>query len=68
MSSVWGNSLKLTLFGEGRGAVVGGTLDGFPAGVTVDLDRIKRGLKLRQGSINFNSARREEERPIFFRE
>lgn len=63
MSSVWGNSLKLSLFGEGRGAVVGGTLDGFPAGVKVDLDRIKRGLKLRQGTINFNSARREEERP-----
>ena len=63
MSSVWGSNLKLSLFGEGRGAVVGGTLDGFPAGVTVDLDRIKRGLKLRQGSINFSAARREEERP-----
>lgn len=63
MGSVWGNNLKLSLFGEGRGAVVGGTLHGFPAGVTIDLDRIKRGLKLRQGSINFTAARKEEERP-----
>lgn len=63
MGSVWGNNLKLSLFGEGRGAVVGGTLHGFPAGVTVDLDRIKRGLKLRQGSVNFTTARKEEERP-----
>ena len=63
MGSVWGNNLKLSLFGEGRGAVVGGTLHGFPAGVTVDIDRIKRGLKLRQGSVNFTAARKEEERP-----
>ena len=49
MSSVWGSNLKLSLFGEAHGQMVGGTLHNFPAGVTVNLDRIKLGLKLRQG-------------------
>ena len=63
MSSVWGNNLKLSIFGEAHGTMVGGTLHNFPAGVTVNLDRIKLGLKLRQGSNNFTAARKDEDRP-----
>ncbi len=64
MSSVWGNNLKLSVFGEAHGQMIGGTLHNFPAGVTVNLDRIKLGLKLRQGSNNFTAARKEEDRPM----
>ena len=63
MSSVWGSNLKLSLFGEAHGQMVGGTLHNFPAGVVVNLDRIKLGLKLRQGSNNFTAARKDEDRP-----
>ena len=63
MSSVWGSNLKLSIFGEAHGPMIGGTLHNFPAGVVVNLDRIKLGLKLRQGSNNFTAARKDEDRP-----
>lgn len=63
MSSIWGTNLKISLFGESHGQVVGGTLHNFPAGVTINLDRIKLALKLRQGGNNFTMVRKEEERP-----
>ncbi len=63
MSSTWGSNLKLSIFGEAHGQMVGGTLHNFPAGVVVNLDRIKLGLKLRQGSNNFTAARKDEDRP-----
>ncbi|HOK82109.1 MAG TPA: chorismate synthase [Clostridia bacterium] len=63
MSSVWGKNLQISLFGESHGQMVGGTLHNFPAGIPVNMDRIKLALKLRQGSNNFNKARKEEERP-----
>lgn len=63
MSSVWGNAIKISVFGEAHGQYVGGTMHDFPAGVTLNMDRIKLALKLRQGSINFTSARKAEERP-----
>lgn len=63
MSSIWGNNLKISLFGESHGLTVGGTLHNFPAGVPLNLDRIKLALKLRQGGNNFTKVRKEEERP-----
>lgn len=63
MSSSWGNHLKLSIFGESHGDIVGGTLHDFPAGIYVDLDKIKLGLKLRQGSNNFTTAKKVEDRP-----
>ena len=51
------------MFGEVQGDIVGGTLHDFPIDVAVNLDRIKLGLKLRQGSVNFASANRAEDRP-----
>jgi chorismate synthase len=63
MSSFWGKTLKLSMFGEVQGQIVGGTLHDFPKGVTVNTDRIKLGLKLRQGIINFNDAFKAEDTP-----
>ncbi|HQC55218.1 MAG TPA: chorismate synthase [Clostridia bacterium] len=64
MSSVWGNNIKLSIFGEAQGEVFGGTLHDFPAGIPVNLDRIKLGLKLRLGNINFTSMRKQDDRPV----
>lgn len=63
MSSTWGSQLRLSLFGEAHGPFVGGTLHDFPAGIPLNLDRIKLALKLRQGNNNFTRARKEEDRP-----
>lgn len=36
MGSVWGNAVKLSIFGESHGGGIGCVLDGFPAGVPYD--------------------------------
>ena len=36
MGSVWGNNLKLSIFGESHGGGIGCVLDGFPSGVAFD--------------------------------
>lgn len=40
MSSVWGNHLKLSIFGESHGPAIGVVIDSLPAGVTLDWEEI----------------------------
>ncbi len=40
MSSSFGQSLKLTLFGQSHGAGIGIVLDGFPAGMPIDMEAL----------------------------
>ena len=40
MSSMWGNYLKLSIFGESHGAGIGVVVDGLPAGEPVDMAAI----------------------------
>ena len=40
MSSVIGNKLKLSVFGESHGSAIGCVLDGVPAGLELDMQRI----------------------------
>jgi chorismate synthase len=43
-SNTIGNILKFTSFGESHGTAVGGVLDGFPAGITIDEEFIQTAL------------------------
>lgn len=38
MFNSFGNILRLTSFGESHGKGIGGVVDGFPAGITIDMD------------------------------
>lgn len=38
--SVYGENIKLTVFGESHGEAVGAVLDGIPAGYKIDMDRV----------------------------
>ena len=38
MFNSFGNIFRLTSFGESHGPGVGGVIDGFPAGIKVDMD------------------------------
>lgn len=41
MSSVSiGKNIKLSIFGESHGKYIGGVADGFPYGVSIDLDEL----------------------------
>lgn len=56
----FGHLLKLTTFGESHGATIGGIIDGFPAGLAVNLDAIQAELNRRRpGQSNIVTQRKE---------
>ena len=56
----FGNLLKLTTFGESHGNTMGGIIDGFPAGVSIDLDAIQNELNRRKpGQSKIVTQRKE---------
>ena len=66
MSSTYGDHLKLSIFGQSHGAAIGMTLDGIPAGLPVDLDKLQMFLNRRApGQNDFSTPRREEDQPEF---
>lgn len=44
MFNSFGNILRLTSFGESHGKGIGGVIDGFPAGITIDMDFVQKEL------------------------
>lgn len=66
MSGTFGLSLKLTLFGQSHGAGVGAVLDGFPAGMPIDMDALAAMQRRRApGQDDLTTARRESDEPEF---
>ncbi|MFD2568246.1 chorismate synthase [Pseudotenacibaculum haliotis] len=58
--NTFGNLLKLTTFGESHGAAIGGIIDGFPAGVSIDLEAIQKELDRRKpGQSKIVTQRKE---------
>lgn len=66
MSSTYGDIIKLSIFGQSHGEAIGMTLDGVPAGLPVDLDRLQEFLNRRRpGQNDHSTPRREEDMPEF---
>ena len=66
MSSTYGESLKLSIFGQSHGPAIGMTLDGIPAGLPVDFDKLQAFLNRRApGQNDWSTPRKEEDRPEF---
>ena len=66
MSSTYGENLKLSIFGQSHGQGIGMTLDGIPAGLPVDLDKLQQFLNRRApGQNDWSTPRKEEDRPEF---
>ena len=66
MSSVFGEHFRLTLFGQSHGAAIGAVLDGFPAGMRIDMEALLFHLARRApGTGAVTTARRETDRPEF---
>lgn len=60
MFNTFGNILQLTCFGESHGKGIGGVIDGFPAGVSVDESFIQNELDRRKpGQSKLTTARKE---------
>lgn len=56
-----GTALRLTIFGESHGELVGAVLDGLPAGTVIDLSRIQRDLDMRRPAPLIGTARQESD-------
>ena len=66
MSSTYGENLKLSIFGQSHGPAIGMTLDGIPAGLPVDLEKLQAFLNRRApGQNDWSTPRKEEDKPEF---
>ena len=66
MSSTYGENLKLSIFGQSHGAAIGMTLDGIPAGLAVDFEKLQIFLNRRApGQNDWSTPRKEEDKPEF---
>ena len=66
MSSSYGENIRLTIFGQSHSPAVGVTIEGIPAGETLDLEELRRFLARRApGQKAWSTARRETDEPEF---
>ena len=66
MSSTYGEILKLSIFGQSHGPAIGMTLDGIPAGLSVDTAQLQRFLNRRAPGQNaYSTPRKETDAPEF---
>ena len=64
MTSSWGKILKLSVFGQSHGPYIGMVLDGLPAGLPVDMERLKAFMRRRApGKAAWASPRAEDDTP-----
>lgn len=62
----FGSTFKLTTFGESHGPAMGGVLDGVPAGLELDLERLQKELdRRRPGQSNLTTQRKESDEVVF---
>jgi chorismate synthase len=62
----FGKLFKLTTFGESHGPAIGGIIDGCPAGITLDLDKIQGDLNKRKpGQSAIVTQRKEPDTVVF---
>ena len=62
MGSMWGNRVKISLFGESHGGGVGVVIDGLPSGEELDIDKIDAHMKRRApGGMPWSTKRTESD-------
>ena len=66
MFNSYGNILRLTSFGESHGKGIGGVIDGFPAGINIDMDFVQAELaRRRPGQSRITTSRQETDKVEF---
>lgn len=64
MSSTWGETVKISIFGESHGIAIGVVIDGLPAGEPVDMEAVVAQMKRRApGQDKSATPRRESDYP-----
>ena len=63
----FGTLFNVTTFGESHGPAIGGVIDGCPAGITLDLDKIQMELNRRKpGQSAIVTQRKEPDEVVFY--
>lgn len=66
MFNSFGNIFRLTSFGESHGKGIGGVIDGFPSGITIDVEYVQEELaRRRPGQSAITTNRKEGDRVEF---
>lgn len=65
MSSEFGKHIRVSVFGQSHGRAIGVTVDGLPAGETIDLAELNRFMARRRPGGPLSTARREADQPVF---
>ncbi|MBB6713595.1 chorismate synthase [Clostridium gasigenes] len=64
MSGIWGNNIKVSIFGESHGTAIGITIDGLPSGFEIDMDKVNEEMERRApGKSNISTSRKEADIP-----
>lgn len=64
MSGMWGNNIKLSIFGESHGNAIGINIDNLPCGFSIDMDEVMREMKRRlPGKSKLSTSRKEDDNP-----
>ncbi len=60
MSSIWGDCLKISVFGESHGKAIGAVLDGLPSGEEINLEEAALQMRRRAPGRDLTSTPRRE--------
>lgn len=64
MSGMWGNKIKVSIFGESHGNAIGINIDGLPSGLEINLEDIAYEMRRRApGKSPLSTARSEDDIP-----
>ncbi len=66
MNSTFGNKLRISIFGQSHSEAIGVVIDGLPAGIKIDMEKLSAFLSRRApGKGEHTTARREADLPRF---
>ena len=66
MSSIYGENIHISIFGQSHSAAIGVAIDGIPAGLAIDTDALNAFMRRRApGQNEYSTARREANEPEF---
>lgn len=66
MSSTCGKNLKIAIFGQSHSEAIGVTMDGLPAGFSIDMDELQSFMNRRApGRDKYSTPRKEADKPDF---
>lgn len=66
MSSIYGEALRVSIFGQSHAPAIGVTIDGLPAGFSIDMEALAAFLRRRAPGRNpYSTPRKEDDLPEF---